>query len=125
MSNLIKNGNRLIKINNKLISNAAAASGGETWVLNQSLNLGGKSWSYNINFTSNGNSYSKFSYNFVNPLTAYLVYGTTNVYNPNTLWSNEAYRTITFDQPVTNSELLSWLQNNGIKSGSNSGGNIQ
>lgn len=106
MSNLIKNGNKLIKINNKLINSAAAASGGETWVLKSFLQLGSKSWSHDINFTSNGNSYSKFSYNFIDPLTAYLVYGTTNVYNPNTSWTNEAYRTIMFDQPVTNSELL-------------------
>jgi hypothetical protein len=92
---------------------------GETWLLNSSLNFGAKSWSHNINFTSNGKSYSKFSYNFSSPMAAYLVYGTTNVYDTNTLWTNEAYRTITFEEAVTDSELLAWLEANGVKRGGN------
>ena len=88
---------------------------GETWLLNSPLVFGTKSWSYNINFTSNGNSYSKFSYNFIDPIEgSYLVYGTTNVYSTNTLWTNEAYRTVTFATPPTG-DLLTWLQANGTK----------
>lgn len=87
---------------------------GETWVLNSSLSFGIKSWSYNINFTSNGNSYSNFSYNFTSPIASYLVYGTTNVYDTNTLWTSEAYRTITFSTAPTG-DLLTWLQANGVK----------
>lgn len=90
-------------------------SSGETWVLNSSLVFGSKSWSYNINFTSNGNSYSNFSYNFIDPFEgAYLVYGTTNVYGTNTSWTTEAYRTVTFATPPTG-DLLTWLQANGTK----------
>lgn len=91
------------------------ASSGETWFLNLNLSFGAKSWAYDINFASNGNSYNKLSYNFESPLAAYLVYGTTNVYESNTNWTNEAYRTITFDESVTDSKLLAWLQANGVK----------
>lgn len=87
---------------------------GETWLLNDTLVLGAKSWEYNINFTSNGNSYSKFNYYFLNPLESYLRYDTTNVYDTNTLWTNEAYRTVTFETAPTG-DLLTWLQANGVK----------
>lgn len=30
-------------------------------------------------------------------------------------FKNEAYRTITFDEPVTDTNLLAWLQANGTK----------
>lgn len=113
MNNLIKNGNKLIKINNKLINNAA--SSGETWVLNEYLAFGGGDWSYDINFTSNGNSYSKFRYHLINPMAAYLVYGTTEVYNVDAhSWTNEAYRTVIFETTPTDN-LLTWLQANGVK----------
>ncbi len=91
------------------------ASSGETWLLNLNLSFGAESWMYDINFASNGNSYNKLSYNFESPLAAYLVYGTTNVYESNTNWLNEAYRSITFEEAVTDSKLLSWLQSNGVK----------
>lgn len=92
-----------------------SAPEGETYVLNSSLSFGIKSWSYNINFTSNGNSYSNFSYNFTSPIAAYLVYGTTNVYETNSQsWTSEAYRTITFATAPTG-DLLTWLQANGVK----------
>lgn len=92
-----------------------AASSGETWLLNAALTFGAKSWSHDINFTSNGNSYSKFSYNFSSPMAAYLVYGTTDVYEANShSWTNEAYRTVIFATAPTG-DLLTWLQNNGTK----------
>ena len=94
----------------------ASTSTGETWVLNDILHFGTKSWSYNVNFTSNGNSYSTFAYNFSSPLEAYLVYGSTNVYDTNSYWANTAYKTITFDTAPTG-DLLTWLQANGVKQG--------
>ena len=91
------------------------ATDGKTWVLNADLTFGAKSWSHDINFTSNGTSYSKFSYNFSSPLAAYLVYGTTNVYENNThAWTNEAYRTVIFETEPTG-DLLLWLQANAVK----------
>ena len=87
----------------------------ETWLLKSNLTFAAESWSYDVNFTSNGSSYSKFSYNFTSPLAAYLTYDTTNVYETNTGWVNSAYRTIVFDEPVTDTTLLSWLTANGTK----------
>lgn len=87
----------------------------ETWLLNDQLTFGAKSWSHDINFTSNGNSYSKFSYNFTGPMVAYLVYGTTNVYdNNNKSWTNKNYRTVIFVTAPTG-DLLAWLQANAVK----------
>ena len=84
-------------------------------MLNSSLSFGIKDWSYNINFTSNGNSYSNFSYNFTSSIAAYLIYGTTDVYEANSQsWTSEAYRTITFATAPTG-DLLTWLQANGVK----------
>lgn len=94
----------------------ASVSTGETWVLNDKLHFGAKSWSYNVNFTSNGNSYNTFAFNFSSPLEAYLVYGSTNVYDTNSYWTNDAYRTITFETAPTGA-LLTWLQANGTKQG--------
>ena len=91
------------------------ATDGETWLLNADLTFGARSWTHDINFTSNGNSYDKFSYNFNGPLAAYLVYGTTNVYdNNNKSWTSENYRTVIFATAPTG-DLLAWLQNNGVK----------
>lgn len=101
-------------VDNVSIGTHTIASG-ETWLLNSLLVFGNKNWSYNINFTSNGNSYSKFSYDFIDPIEgSNLVYGTTNVYNTNTLWTNEAYRTVIFEKAPTG-DLLTWLQKNGTK----------
>lgn len=44
----------------------------------------------------------------------YLCYGETVVLRDRNEWNNQAYRTITFLEPPTG-ELLTWLQNNGIK----------
>lgn len=91
------------------------AAGGETWLLNADLTFGAKSWSHDINFTSNGNSYSKFSYSFHGPMYAFLVYGTTNVYdNNNKSWTNKNYRTVIFATAPTG-DLLAWLQANGVR----------
>jgi len=97
--------------------NKASVSTGETWVLNDILSFGIKNWSYNVNFTSNGNSYNTFAFNFLSPLEAYLVYDSTNVYDANSyVWTNTAYKTITFDTAPTGN-LLTWLQANGTKQG--------
>ena len=95
----------------------ASVSTGETWVLNDILSFGIKNWSYNVNFTSNGNSYNTFAFNFLSPLEAYLVYDSTNVYDANSyVWTNTAYKTITFETAPTG-DLLTWLQANGTKQG--------
>lgn len=112
MSNLIKNGNKLIKINNKLINNAASG-GGETWVLNDTLTL--STQTFTVVFSSN-----KQKFNTIKITGTQLFFDSIVVYNefsPEIIhWTNsEVYRTITFEEAVTNSELLAWLQANGVK----------
>lgn len=109
----------LIKLNLQRFANPNPSSNPETWVLNETLVLGRTSWSYNMPFTSNGVLYKSITYTFDSPLSAYLNYDTSTgggatVYDTNTLWSNQAYRTITFTNPPTG-DLLNWLQNNGTK----------
>lgn len=97
-----------------------AVSSGETWVLNSSLDETTLE-SMSANFTSNGTRYAKLSRTYLDQRikldTAH--YFTTDndqvdVYI-DTLWTNQAYRTITFDEPVTDTTLLTWLQANGTK----------
>ena len=118
MSNLIKNGNKLIKINNKLINNAAfASSSSETWVLNEAIALSTKT--FTVVFSSNNKNF-----NTIKITGTRLSYDSIVVYNQfvadGSHWtSGEAYRTITFEEAITDSELLAWLQANGVKRGRN------
>lgn len=99
-------------------------SSGETWLLNNvglSVSLSG--WSYSISFTSNNQSYSTFACQFNSPNDAGIYYGDTKVYDSNTLWTNTAYRTVTFETAPTG-DLLTWLQANGTKQGGSSGYNL-
>lgn len=106
----------------------ASATTGETWVLNSSLNLTNFPNS-KINFTSAGVSYIGL-YSIEDMITEkpYLDYVQT--YNPkidipdlstqvyaNATWVDDKYRTITFNSPVIDSALLTWLQANGTKQG--------
>lgn len=75
----------------------------------------------NISFKSNNTSYSRLRCELsgVGPAAVcYLYYNDTTVYNMNggySSWTNDNYKTITFDEPVTDSTLLAWLQANGTK----------
>ena len=108
----------LLKLNLQRFASPEVGTNPETWLLNSTLVLGSKSWNYNINFKSNDVLYKSITYTFESPLSAYLNYGTstggTTVYDTNTLWTDEAYRTITFTNPPTG-DLLTWLQANGTK----------
>lgn len=103
-------------------------SSGETWVLNDSitndtLQYGiSPNWGVNVDeysiyqsveFTSNNTKYYGLcNYNDGRPPA--LTTQTLNVYSSG--WTNEAYRTITFETAPTG-DLLTWLQANGTKSG--------
>lgn len=82
----------------------------ETWLLNATYN-GSTTASYDVNFTSNGESFAKLSYGDMPRW--FIKYGETNVYF-NGVWTNSAYRTLTFAIPPTG-DLLTWLQANGTK----------
>jgi len=80
----------------------------ETWLLDSILASRGDYIELNISFTSNSTKYSTILVS-----DDVLTYGSEKVYDSG--WTNQAYRTITFDQSVTDSELLDWLQTNGTK----------
>lgn len=99
---------------------------GETWFLNENpgwLNTSG--YDVDIKFTSNNQSFNFIQFWRSSSNKYSLYYGTTEVnggYWSDSLnrpnwegWINQAYRTIIFLQPVTDSTLLAWLQANGTK----------
>lgn len=86
-------------------------STGETWVLNETPSTGtptGATISTNINFVSNGVNYTLIEVG----KKERIYYDSTIVFDA--IWTNEAYRTITFETAPTG-ELLTWLQANGTK----------
>lgn len=118
---------------------------GETWLLNESINgavriyygpqdfvedfgsavVNGSGEYWSVDFTSYDQNYIAIGYDWSSPAqpgaegVATLVYSVveTTGAQPSTWWVDDAYRTITFAQPVTNSTLLAWLQENGTKQG--------
>lgn len=95
----------------------------ETWVLNETIPIGSTSNDFTgLSFVSNNSSYDRIYFERVNFEEAQMYYyaGSNRiqayyVFDGGGSWSNQAYRTITFDQPVTDSTLLAWLQANGTK----------
>lgn len=88
-------------------------SSGETWVLNESVNI--PTQSFTVDFVSNGQNFKT-----IRKVGTQIYYDDVQVYVANTPddihWvSGEAYRTITFAEPVTDTTLLTWLQANGVK----------
>lgn len=94
-----------------ITSKQQTSSSGETWVLDKlgSSTLGNNT--FNVNFTSNSVSYNKIVCDRLEQEALY--YGSVKVWQQ-TIWTNEAYRTVTFATPPTG-DLLTWLQINGTK----------
>lgn len=91
---------------------------GETWLLNESLDLlsyNGSSWT--IKFTSNNTNYSQLNIVAPSIFQQELYYGATSgtcVYDSPGGWTNTAYRIITFAAPPAGN-LVKWLRMNGTK----------
>ena len=87
---------------------------GEIWLLNETLDVSTLDADFTVDFVSNNVSYSA-----INGQGSGLDYDSTTVYYDGGpggfVWADEAYRTITFAQPVTDTALLTWLQANGTK----------
>lgn len=95
---------------------------GETWLLNELIDTP-STFDYTTNFISNSIEYVRIvSGGHLGPgapnhdLIYFSTDGTSNLafageFN---LWSDQAYRTLTFLEPPTG-ELLAWLQANGTK----------
>lgn len=85
----------------------------ETWVWNENPNFDIDQTFENISFISNNTSYTSIDIH-VYPLNK-MYYDNTRIYNLESYtWINEAYRTITFEEPPTG-DLLTLLQANAVK----------
>lgn len=91
---------------------------GETWVINEQAQIFA-GHTFNLSFTSNQQSFNKIIFGEETKFYAYLYYDDIIVANTVGssvyIFDNAAYRTITFDQPVTDTNLLTWLQANAVK----------
>lgn len=96
-----------------------APSSGETWVLNETLTaFGTKDKQFTVNFTFDSVRYTGIKFTFESPLASYLYWtgeSSLLVYNYGDVAWAVSSRTIIFDEPVTDSTLLAWLQANGVK----------
>ena len=113
-----------------------SASTGETWVLNDEPKFSPltSTRTFYVNFTSNNTTFESIRLESekvpMHDDAVSISYGEgytgINPYYSGAWRADTAYKTITFDEPVTDGELLSWLTANGTKQGNgNSGGNIQ
>lgn len=90
---------------------------GETWLINETPSAEGTQ-SFSANFTSNGQRYTKIELRnlFVQKAIAYVIADESApaVWISASGWTDQAYRTITFDDPVTGN-LLTWLNSNAVR----------
>lgn len=101
-------------------------SSGETWVLNETVSFDLST--VHVDFISNNENFKSIEASSSSKFEKYLTYTKVNgdaviafQETTETYWSNTAYRTITFSEPVTDSTLLAWLQANGVKQGTVTG----
>lgn len=97
------------------------SSADETWVLNSTLTS--SSVTKDVSFKSKNTDWTLLDRMYYEDpdrgkvTDDYLKYNETIVYTTigGSGWTDQAYRTITFDEPVTDTTLLTWLQANGTK----------
>lgn len=100
-------------------------SSGETWLLNEEPHFSPltDTTEFEVSFSINSVSYSVLRLESelvpmhtdavaISVSSASIIQ--TSIYYSGS-WVDEAYRTITFDEPVTDTDLLAWLQANGTK----------
>lgn len=90
-------------------------SDGLTWIINEKFN-GKKGIAQSADFTSNGKKFDYFKINAgLSPTIVYSYRGEDTWYAYyNGAWTQEALRTITFDEMPTGA-LLTWLQANAVQ----------
>lgn len=101
----------------------------ETWVINENFNFADLG-SFNVNFISNGVEYERFSlYDYGTPRDPYYkldytYFPSSSTYHTDTAWedffspswTNQAYRTVTFDQPLDlTTPIGQWFSTNAEK----------
>lgn len=117
--------NKALRLNSKFLSPAAS---GETWVINENPQVSGiveegAYKTFNADFESNNQQFVSIDFFLPDVENGIEIsYDDMLVYNdlndagePTRAWIDNAYRTIIFAQPVTDSDLLAWLQTNAIK----------
>jgi len=85
----------------------------ETWLINES-GLSGRFDSFDINFVSNNTNFYNFSWFEYQEFIVSYDNGESAVYRSSDGWTNQAYRTVTFETAPTG-RLLTWLEANAVK----------
>lgn len=120
MGNLLKINNSLVRVK---VASDSIIDNTETWVIKDYAPTTRRSTALatiNISFTTNNLKATSFGIAYSNS-TSIITYGgigqvaSFNERNDNAyVWTNNAYRTITLDEPATGT-LLTWLQANAVK----------
>lgn len=96
----------------------------ETWIINETFDAYDKSYDIAVSYTSGGRHFDQISFGNKSSTTYYaLIYsykdsdGIFHTVMPlnSGNWSISGYRTIIFDSPVTDANLLNWLQTRAVK----------
>lgn len=89
---------------------------GYTWVIKEepTMPIASAYFEYAVAFVSNGETFSRFYLGGKRQDYFGLFYGNKYIYNPMDGWTNQAYRTITFEEEPTG-DLLTWLQANAVQ----------
>lgn len=96
----------------------------ETWIINETFDAYNASYDIAVSYTSGGRHFDQISFGNKSSTTYYaLIYsykasdGIFHTVMPlnSGNWSISGYRTIIFDSPVTDANLLNWLQTRAVK----------
>lgn len=91
---------------------------GETWVINESPHYVASlpyELFFNVNFSTNLENYTSFTpTNYIPDTQRVIIYGDDVVAYVFDTWTDQAYRTVTFETAPTG-DLLTWLQANAVK----------
>ena len=94
----------------------------ETWIINESFDESDKSGDIKVSFTSGGTKFGQISIGGSSTKYYGLIYcylksnGAWQTFFPiQNGWTVDKYRTVVFDNPVTDLTLLAWLNNNAVK----------
>ena len=113
-----------VYVDGELYENTTGGVTGETWLLNNSISGGSENFS-NLSFVCDSLQYDSIYVSTDDGSVSDVSYGNSSpyrylsVYNGDSGWYKQVYRTLTFSTPPTGN-LLAWLQANGTKQG---GGN--
>ncbi len=115
-------GSKTLNCNGKLMQGdivvelVGSATSGETWYFNDTIGYPDPD-TLNVNFTSNGAEYTamkRIIYKFWNNLVYTGGANVTVYYYNDSIWADEAYRTIVLDEPATGN-VLAFLEANATK----------